>query len=54
MGVVPSSLADRRADDHRRGNFNPRMVTALFTVMVFVAALATLFGIVGLAGIVGH
>jgi hypothetical protein len=38
---------------HRRGNFDPRMVTALFTVMVFVAALATLFGIVGLAGIVG-
>ena len=53
-GVVPSSLADRRADDHDGASRDPRMVTALFTAMVLVAALATLFGIVGLAGIVGH
>jgi len=30
------------------------MMTALFTVMLLVAVLATLFGMVWLAGIVGH
>ena len=49
-----SSLADRRADGHGSASRDSRMVTALFTVMVLVAVLATLFGIVGLAGIVGH
>ena len=54
MSVVWSSLADRRADDHGCASRDPRMVTALFTVMVLVAVLATLFGIVGLAEIVAH
>ena len=54
MSGVWFSLADRRAGDHGRASRDPRMVTALFPVMVLVAVLATLFGIVGLAGIVGH
>ena len=54
MSVVCSSLVDRRADHHGSASRDPRMVTALFTAMVLVAALATLFGIVGLAEVVAH
>ena len=50
MSGVWSSFADRRADDHGYASRDPRMMTALFTVMVLPAVLATLSGVVGPRG----
>jgi hypothetical protein len=52
LGTAPSQIGVPM--NHRCTSRDPRMVSALFTVMVLVAVLATLFGMVGLAGIVAH